>query len=138
MEHWKTLILSGNQAFSNEDYLLAAEKYQHCTVVAKEQMELWFDTQTALTALSVSYLNLAETQCRLGQFSEAIDSYASLSSLLREFQSRFTPSNPIAGHVEQAMTRVKQEFLALTHTYANDIVEVKHHKQALIKAIGAS
>lgn len=137
MDHWKQVIAEGNTAFSAANYMASVSLYRQAAECATQQISQWFDTQAALTALVVSKLNLAEAQCRLERFEDAIETYAELSAELRLFQGRFPPSNPIVGHAAQALTRVKQEFLTLTKTYAYDIIEMTHQKQAQVQAINA-
>lgn len=126
MENWKQVIVAGNHAFCAGQNQQALDYYQQASSCAREHLGQWFDTKAAVMALVVSDLNLAETQCRLEQYSEAIDTYTTLNLDLRRFQCRFAPSNPIVGYVAQALTRVKQEFLTLTKTYAYDILEIPH------------
>ncbi|MBM6550724.1 tetratricopeptide repeat protein [Marinomonas ostreistagni] len=138
MENWKHVIVAGNHAFSAGQNQQALEHYQQASACAREYLGQWFDTKAAVMALVVSDLNLAETQCRLEQFSDAIDTYSTLSLDLRRFQCRFPQSNPIVGYVAQALTRVKQEFLTLTKTYAYDILDVPPQPAAAPQASGAS
>ena len=124
MKHWKHLIAAGNHAFSHGHNHLALEHYQKASCCARQHLEQWFDTKAVLMAMVVSDLHLAETQCRLKRFPDAIDTYATLNLELRRFQCRYPQSNPIVSEVAQALARVKQQFLALTKLYAYDILSV--------------
>lgn len=122
MEDWKRTITEGNQAFQLGDNVQAITCYQTASNKARKYLDEWFDTESALSALIVTDLNLAESQCRLARFQDAIETYAALNLELRRFQCRFAPGNPIVGQVSQALTRIKKEFLWLTQTYAYDIL----------------
>lgn len=123
MENWKQVIVAGNQAFDRGENVLAEQLYQRASYYARQQLGSWFDTEAAVSALIVSDLNMAETQCRLKRYQEAIETYASLNLDLRRFQCRFAQNNPIVAQVSQALARIKQEFLALTTNYAYDILD---------------
>lgn len=125
MEHWKRLIVAGNDAFHIGNNIEAEVHYRHASRSARQMIDCWFDTEGAINALVVTDLNLAECQCRLGRFEQAIDTYSSLSLDLRKFQLSFAPSNPIVGMVARALTLIKKEFLTLTQTYAYDILQVR-------------
>ncbi|MCB5160491.1 hypothetical protein [Marinomonas algarum] len=138
MDYWKHLIVKANQAFTATDYSGSISLYEQAADAAQKQVTHWYDTKTALTALVISKLNLAEAQCRMDQFEEAIETYATLSDQLRQFQDSFSSENPIVGHVAQALNIVKQEFLNLTKTYAYDIVKITQQKQNQVTFIGVS
>lgn len=125
MEHWQRLIVAGNNAFHAGNNAEAEIQYRDASRSARQMIDCWFDTEGAVNALVVTDLNLAECQCRLGQFEQAIDTYSSLSLDLRKFQMSFAPSNPIVGVVARALTLIKKEFLTLTQTYAYDILQVR-------------
>ncbi|SBS29111.1 hypothetical protein MAQ5080_01293 [Marinomonas aquimarina] len=122
MENWKQYIVAGNQAFQQGDNLVAITCYQQASTRARQQLGHWYDTQAVLSALVLSDLKVAEVQCRLERFEEAIDTYSTLSLELRRFQCCFAPSNPITSIVTQALNSVKQEFINLTKVYAYDIL----------------
>lgn len=124
MENWKQYMVAGNQAFQQGDNLGAIALYQQASARARQQLGQWFDTQAVLSALVFSDLKVAEAQCRLEKFEEAIDTYSSLSLELRRFQCCYAPSNPIVSIVTQTLNSVKQEFIALTKVYAYDILSV--------------
>ena len=128
MEDWKRVIVAGNQAFQCGENAKAADYYQEASDMALQMIDCWYDTEAAINALVVSELNLAETQCRLEQYEQAIDTYASLNLALRKFQCSFAPSNPIVGIVARSLTRIKQEFLTLTKVYAYDILAIPRAK----------
>lgn len=125
MEHWQQMISAGNDAEQRGDHLVAMERYRQASRCARRLLDRWFDTEAALSALVTSDFKLAESQCRLGKFEQAIDTYASLSLDLRKFQFSFAPSNPIVAMVARALTFTKAEFLKLTQVYAYDILAAK-------------
>lgn len=139
MKHWKQEIVAGNTVFQQGDNLAAIEHYQNASELASELLDCWFDTEAAISAVVVSGLNHAEALCRLGDFEQAIDTYATLSLDLRRFQNSFAPSNPIVALVAQALNRTKQEFLTLTKTYAYDILNVtppsNHEPTAMLHGV---
>lgn len=122
MENWKQYMVAGNQAFQQGDNLGAIALYRQASARARQQLGQWFDTQAVLSALVLSNLKVAEAQCRLEKFEDAIDTYSSLSLDLRRFQCCYAPSNPIVSIVAQALNSVKQEFINLTKVYAYDIL----------------
>ncbi|RDL45055.1 hypothetical protein DN730_05410 [Marinomonas piezotolerans] len=128
MELWKQEIALGNQVFQQGDHLTALQHYQNASDRARQLLDCWFDTEAAISALVVSGLNHAETQCRLGEFEAAIETYATLSLDLRRFQNSFAPSNPIVMLVSESLLRIKREFLTLTQTYAYDILKLRSTK----------
>ncbi|MFD1383047.1 hypothetical protein ACFQ45_06700 [Rhodanobacter aciditrophus] len=125
MEQWQRLIVAGNKAFHTGNNTEAEIHYRDASRSARQMIDCWFDTEGAINALVVTDLNLAECQCRMGCFEQAIDTYSSLSLDLRKFQLSFAPSNPIVGMVARALTQIKKEFLTLTQTYAYDILQVR-------------
>ena len=138
MEDWKRVIVAGNQAFQNGENTLAVDYYQEASEIALEMMDCWYDTEAAINALVVSELNLAEAQCRLEQFEQAIDTYASLNLALRKFQCSFAPSNPIVGFVARSLSQIKHEFLMLTKVYAYDILSIPQDKSAISPIAGCA
>ncbi len=124
MEEWKQAIIDGNNCFCEENYSQAISDYRKATALAKQQLMTWFDTEAALNAVVVSELNLAEAFCRHQKFDCAINTYSTLSQYLRNFQDTFPDSTPIVQYAAKALVRVKREFLALTKTYDQDIIQL--------------
>lgn len=122
MENWKQYIAAGNQAFQQGEMMVAITFYQQASIWARKQLGQWYDTQAVLSALVSSDLKVAEAQCRLERFEDAIDTYSTLNLELRRFQCCYAPNNPIVSIVTQALNSVKQEFINLTRVYAYDIL----------------
>ncbi|CUB03735.1 hypothetical protein [Marinomonas fungiae] len=124
MENWKQFIVAGDQAFQHCENRAAISCYKQASACARQHLGCWYDTQAVLSALVFSDLKVAEAQCRLECFEDAVDTYSTLSLELRRFQCRVAPSNPIANLVSQAINQVKEEFINLTKVYAYDILFV--------------
>lgn len=122
MENWEQYIIAGDQAFQHCENRTAITCYQQASACARQQLGCWYDTQAVLSALISSDLKVAEAQCRLERFEEAVETYSSLNLELRRFQCHVAPNHPIATTVTQAINRVKEEFINLTKVYAYDIL----------------
>ncbi|SDK37685.1 hypothetical protein SAMN05192566_1127 [Methylophilus rhizosphaerae] len=72
-ETWKALTHEGNAYFHANAYIQALACYEHARSMLLQYFEEWGTPDDAVAALVVSYLNLADTQQRLGRSHEAAD-----------------------------------------------------------------
>lgn len=70
---WKALTREGNAHFHAHAYIQALACYEHARSMLLQHFEDWDTPDNAVAALVVSYLNLADTQQRLGRSGEAAD-----------------------------------------------------------------
>lgn len=72
-ESWKQLTSEGNTHFHAHAFTRALTCYEHARSMLLQHFEAWATADDAVAALVVSYLNLADTQQRLGRSQEAAD-----------------------------------------------------------------
>lgn len=70
---WKAVTHEGNAHFHACAYVQALACYEHARSMLLQHFEDWDTPDNAVAALVVSYLNLADTQQRLGRSDEAAD-----------------------------------------------------------------
>ena len=69
MQLWKSLINTGNEDFSNFQFDLALVLYQQALIqsLAIFDLQKAFDSDGAISAVLISYCNLADCQLELGE-----------------------------------------------------------------------
>jgi hypothetical protein len=81
---WKQLTLQGNELFERGEHRRAALAYEEARSLALASFDDWPDSDDAVAAVVVSYLNLAEAQARVGALDEACELLCSVhGSLVR-------------------------------------------------------
>ncbi|MGE8503657.1 MAG: hypothetical protein ACN6P1_15645 [Pseudomonas sp.] len=73
MEHWKTIIETGNRCFSQGDWVQARELYLQALAEAQVMFGRWSDHNMAVAAFVISHHNLADLHLTLGQPEEAAE-----------------------------------------------------------------
>ncbi|HSI29110.1 MAG: tetratricopeptide repeat protein [Methylophilus sp.] len=128
-ETWKALTCQGNTHFHNQVYMQALACYEQARSLLLQHFEDWDTPDNAVAALVVSYLNLADTQQRLGRSDEAADTLCMAHERL-VMCSRHPAAEPALR--EAACRHQRETFAALTR-FAN---EQDHHSRVcpLVKA----
>ena len=89
MEHWKTIIETGNRCFSEGDWVTARELYLQALAEAQVMFGRWPDHNMAVAAFVISHHNLADLHLALGQPEEAAENLcASHERLLQTLASQ--------------------------------------------------
>ncbi len=117
---WKDLTHQGNTHFHQQAYLQALACYEHARSFVLQHFEDWDTADTAVAALVVSYLNLADTQQSLGRCEEAADTLCMAHDRL-VMSSRHQSVEPALR--EAACRHQRETFAALTqfaHIQAQD------------------
>ena len=108
---WKALTREGNVHFHENAYVQALACYEHARSMLLQHFEDWDTPDNAVAALVVSYLNLADTQQRLGRSDEAADTLCMVHDRL--VMSSCHPSAEPALR-EAACRHQRETFAALT------------------------
>jgi tetratricopeptide (TPR) repeat protein len=107
---WKQLTLQGNELFERGEHQRALLAYEQARSLALDNFDDWPDSDDAVAAVVVSYLNLAEAQSRTGALDAACELLCSVhASLMRA--SRNNGLHPL---LRDAATRhLRETFAAL-------------------------
>jgi hypothetical protein len=108
---WKALTREGNTHFHAHAYVQALACYEQARSMLLQHFEDWDTPDNAVAALVVSYLNLADTQLRLGRSDEAADMLCMVHDRL-VMSSRHPAAAPALR--EAACRHQRETFAALT------------------------
>lgn len=107
MDEWKQLISVGNKYFSSENYRSALSVYQRSLtcIVADLPKFIRHDPQSAISALLVSHLNLAEAFQRDNRLDDASQQFSAAFC----FMTRLLDVCPLGSEADEAILRGCQE-----------------------------
>jgi len=119
---WKSEITAGNHYFNRQQFDDALRHYQNAKTVACALFPHWSDTHAAVSAVVVSYHNLADLYLQakmpMQAGTELRDSHNFVINALRD-EERYRPpaTHPDQILVEQAQTRMDALLRAASRTY---------------------
>lgn len=107
---WEQLILLGHLQFNQGSFEPAAHTYDRARSLLLQRATPWQDAADAVTAMAVTYLNLAEAQGRCQAVDAACKTLCTLHEAL--LQARDNPALD-DGHREAALAHLRESFAAL-------------------------
>ena len=130
MSRWKGLIVEGNTAFDCNDFGTARDPYRRACALADTAFIDWvtIDSDNALAALVVSYLNLADTEARLCEIDAAA---CHLRQIHERLLTLFESVNTDAALRSVAFRHANETFRAITH------FQVQHGPRKELSVFGA-
>ena len=88
MDTWKQSSIAGNLAFSQKRYHEAEQHYKLASQRAQQLLWLWFDAEEIITALVISFQNMAELYFMQSRHHDGLNQYQQLSDLLLRYQRK--------------------------------------------------
>lgn len=141
MKNWERLTRQANRAYSNRAFSDAVDLNRQALAQAEMSFDDSFrrDAESAVAAMAVSFLNIAESYTALGDFVSANTQYENAISFLQTIITCTDIDDEQCSLILRTATHIRFEWELFTHSHGKNIKsQRKILMQALSNAVASS
>ncbi|MBR7888375.1 tetratricopeptide repeat protein [Marinomonas sp. A79] len=123
MQTWERLTRQANRAYSNQDYLEAADLNRQALMQVERSFDddFYRDAESAVAAAAVSFLNIAESYTALGDFISANTQFENAVNFLQTVIARPDMADDQRDLIMRTATHIRFEWELFTTSYSKQV-----------------